>query len=30
MLGTGGHVCDSIIAAADSVDPIVPVRQRAP
>lgn len=27
VLGTGGHVCDSLIAAADSVDPIVPVRQ---
>lgn len=26
-LGTGGHVCDSLIAAADSVEPIVPVRQ---
>jgi len=29
-LGTEGHVCDSLIAAADSVDPIVPVRQRTP
>jgi len=29
-LGTGEGVCDSLIAAADSVDPIVPVRQRAP
>lgn len=24
--GTGDHVCDSLIARADSVDPIVPVR----
>lgn len=27
VLGTGDHVCDSLIAAADSVEPIVPVRQ---
>lgn len=26
-LGTGDHVCDSLIAAADRTDPIVPVRQ---
>ena len=26
VLGTGDHVCDSLIARADSVDPIVPVR----
>jgi len=29
-LGTGDHVCDSLIAAADRIDPIVPVRQAAP
>jgi len=28
-LGTGDHVCDSLIAAADRTDPIVPVRQPA-
>jgi hypothetical protein len=27
VLGTGDHVCDSLIAAADRTDPIVPVRQ---
>ena len=26
-LSTGNHVCDSLIAAADRTDPIVPVRQ---
>jgi len=30
VLGTGDHVCDSLIAAADRIDPIVPVRQTAP
>jgi|SRR5579872_2279307 len=30
VLGTGDHVCDSLIAAADRIDPIVPVRQPAP
>jgi hypothetical protein len=29
VLGTGDHVCDSLIAAADRTDPIVPVRQPA-
>jgi len=28
VLGTGDHVCDSLIAAADRTDPIVPVRQQ--
>lgn len=27
VLGTGNDVCDSLIAAADRTDPIVPVRQ---
>jgi hypothetical protein len=27
-IGTGDHVCDSLIAAADRTDPIVPVRQQ--
>lgn len=30
MLGTSDGVCDALIAAADSVDPIVPVRRPAP
>lgn len=29
VIGTGNHVCDSLIAAADRTDPIVPVRQPA-
>lgn len=30
VLGTGGHVCDSLIAAADRTDPIVPVSRPDP
>lgn len=30
VLGTGDHVCDSLIAAADRTDPIVPVSRPEP